>query len=29
LVVENQRLKGVNTIHDSILRLPSSCFIDI
>lgn len=29
LVVENQRLKGVNTINDSILNLPSACFIDI
>jgi len=29
LVTENQRLKGVNTINDSILKLPSACFVDI
>lgn len=27
--MENWRLKGVNTINDSILRLPSACFVDI
>ena len=29
LVSENRRLKGVNTINDSILQLPSACFVDI
>ena len=27
--MENWRLKGVNTINDSILWLPSACFVDI